>query len=148
MILVNLNFGTAVGTASDQNVATARRWYRLPIPGTNPTEYYRWDYRFPFFLVSLGGINNIAGPWFLNSTWYLIDGAAIQGLTAVPNITGDTQSTGEFIEVTNELGGATYDPRTVAFGRFVDTQGGADFIVANLHDVNEQAFPLRIRGRS
>ena len=143
--LLNRNVGSPQGGTggSPISVSTARQWVRVPISGS-AAPYATWDFRFPFFQVSLGGRNNTGAPWNLDSTWYTIDAEAVRGLTAAS--AGQAQATGTFIEMGRLLGVTNTNApiyRVVAFGRTSSNE-----ILVNLHSTTLQAFPLRIRGHA
>lgn len=141
--LLNIDFGTpASGSGQDVSVPTAERWHRLPVAGQSG-QFHRWDFRFPFFAVITGGINNTSGPWFNDRTWKYIDGEAVRGATA--GTSGQASPAAQSVEIFTWYGNASNNWKRVRFGRQVDGSN-APWILVAIDDIGKQVYPLRIRG--
>ena len=105
-----------------------------------PTGTPKWDFRFPYQLVSIGAVNNLG--YFTYSAWTRMDSKTISMLTAGGS--GNLAGTGQFVELRVPKGEDVNVQQTQRVYKLGRT--GTDQILLAADDAGDDLYPLRIRG--
>lgn len=115
------------------NFTNANRWVNTNI---------KWDFRFPFYLVSFGG-ENTGGDW-QDQTWVIFDRQSVLGLrNQSANTISPTNTNTVQYYILIQLHEGQTDTRQYRIGK-----DSSNNILINSSDSTEDAYPFRIKGRS